>query len=246
MDWKFWYGIKERIDHYDNQNHILEDTMYLPYRFVDYLLLNRVMNTVKPKKIGWIGGFSNLDFFIPQYGVDSIKECTNVDGCPANRWLSEKHEQYKKQFGYTGKYTFHNDWYDNKYFNDIDFLFSSTIMHDPIDPKILEKVHTLIFDHHSNPIHFDRIKEHSNGLTRRVLTENFAVYTSKDCNELFNEIKSFVKVIKSLFRYRPISESTWKAFTEDVDTSTVAECSIFQSTIDWDDRIKTIMDTQRK
>ena len=246
MDWKFWYTLKKQINDSHHEELIKEDTMYLRYRFVDYLLLSKVMHNFKPNKVGWIGGFSNLDFFISQYGVDSIKECINVDGCPANTWLSRKHKQYKQLYGYQGKYTFHNHWYENKYFDGVDLLVSGTVQHDQIDPNILEGVHTLIFDHHSNPVHFDRLRESYNGLERRVLTENFAVFTSKDCDALFDDIKEFGKIINSDFRYKSKSSSTWNKFTKDVDDATIAECSIFESSTDWDDKIKPIMDPQRK
>lgn len=247
MDWKFWYTLKQQIHEWKEYNYVIkDDTMYFPYRFVDYLLLNKIMHNFRPTKVGWIGGFSNLDFFISQYGVDSIKECINVDGCPANTWLSKKHEEYKKLYGYQGKYTFHNNWYENKYVDGVDLLVSGTIQHEEIDSKILEGVHTLIFDHHQNPIHFDRLKQSYHGLERRILTENFAVFTSNDCNQLFDDIKNFGKIGESIIRYKSKSKDTWNMFTKDVDNNTVDECSIYVSNIGWEDRIKLIMDPPTK
>ena len=84
---KYWYNIKQKFTIKDTP--LKESDDFLGLDFHDYFILNKVLHWTKPKEIGWVGGFTNLDFFISQKDVSGIKKCINFDGTPAGKWCSK-------------------------------------------------------------------------------------------------------------------------------------------------------------
>ena len=91
---KYWYNIKQKFTIKDTP--LKESDDFLGLDFHDYFILNKVLHWTKPKEIGWVGGFTNLDFFISQKDVSGIKKCINFDGTPAGKWCSKRHKEYIK------------------------------------------------------------------------------------------------------------------------------------------------------
>ena len=74
---KYWYNIKQKFTIKDTP--LKESDDFLGLDFHDYFILNKVLHWTKPKEIGWVGGFTNLDFFISQKDVSGIKKCINFN-----------------------------------------------------------------------------------------------------------------------------------------------------------------------
>ena len=75
IDWKHWFLIKDKIhkNEFRRGLPLQENAEYLSLDLIEYFLLNRSMHYTMPKHVMWIGGFSNLDFFIAQKEVRTIE-----------------------------------------------------------------------------------------------------------------------------------------------------------------------------
>lgn len=193
MNWKYWYKIRDKT--YEKQTgkqeltegYFQEDTELLQHSWHDYFILNRVLYHTKAKEIGWIGGFSNLDFFVSQYEIPTIQKCINFDGTPASDWCSSKHKKFIKDYDYQGQYIFHNRWFDNTELDDIDFLWSHINVIDKIKFQNFPKLRTIIFNPVMDPFFIDYFKDEYNGLPCRIITRKIIVYSSHDFNDIFKD-----------------------------------------------------------
>jgi hypothetical protein len=202
MNWKHWVNLLDKISDVKNRGVIHEDSYYFGLSLPEYFLLNRAMHYTLPKHVMWVGGFSNLDFFISQEGVDTVKKCTNIDPTPASDWCARKHKQFAEEFGYKGEYIFMRERFDNQAIEDVEFMWMQGDLLSQVDLRKMTKLKTLVVDYYGHPWLIDSIKKTHSDLPRRIITNNIAIYTRQPCTPLMKDIWQFNKMANHKVCYR--------------------------------------------
>lgn len=193
-----------------------KDQDFYGLQFQDYFVLHSVMQHTKTQRVGWIGGFSNLDFFVSQHGVDSITECINVDKTPVAPWCRKKHKEYTKKYHYKGKYEFIPKRYDSALLTGADFISTLSSAIDDVDIGKLPQLQTLVMYHYGSPGHIQRLEDSLGPMQRRIMTNNIVVYSThildnvqQDCVFLDKIGKSNTYKVKDTLCVNSLAHMTW-------------------------------------
>ena len=196
IDYKYWYGVHEDMVKHTSSD-LTDDTNFYGLKFQDYFIMNRVMYHTRPKHIGWIGGFSNLDFFVSQYGVDSIARCSNVDNTPASHWCKQKHEQYIKKYRYNGQYEFIEKKYDQSMLTDVDFLSTLSKPLKNIQFENFHKINTVVAYHYGFPRNINTVTRKLHSMSQRIITNDIVVYSTHDIEPVVEDCEFLSRIGKS-------------------------------------------------
>jgi len=238
---KYWYKIKQKNPKVTIKDTPLKDSDdLLELDFHDYFILNRVLHWTKPKEIGWVGGFTNLDFFISQKDVSGIKKCINFDGTPAGKWCSKKHKKYIEQYQFEGDYVFINKNYNNTKFENINFLSTICNPFVSIDFKKITKLKTLVLHHFGSPCFINLVKDSINGLPQKIITENLVIYTSENCKNIFKDIQIIEQISNSDIFYNLNNTIFTKNMPKDLSHDSLSICIKQKYPFPWDKRIQEI------
>jgi len=195
IDYKHWYHVLKDMQ---AQPKILRDDSDLyGLNFQDYFVLNRVLEHTRAKRIGWIGGFSNLDFFVSQHKVDSITECTNVDPTPVSDWCKVKHRQYIEKYWYQGRYEFIEEKYQQPMLQNVDFLSSITPPLSDVNFEIMPNLETFVQYHYGSPKFMNTIKKQVCAMPQRIITNNIVVYSTHVLEAVLEDCLYLEKIVKS-------------------------------------------------
>ena len=242
MNWKYWYQISQKIENFKQYTtKIQQDTDYLQLQLHDYFLLNSIFSHTKPKNLGYIGGFSNLDFFIPQYEIDCIEKCTNFDGTIAGKWCSQKQTEFAKQYKYSGEYTFVNEDYSNIGLENADFLYLHINVLPTLDLSKLPKLKTSVLSYYGDCMWYNLFKNNYNNLPKKIITSHLVVYTNEDCLPIFKDCEGLRKTFKARLAYKNTD-----AFQEDtldnIEYNKTTEMAIRPKplVLTWDEKLDDI------
>jgi hypothetical protein len=241
MNWKYWYQISQKIK--NSTYEIKKDTEYLQLQFHDYFLLHSLFNHTKPKILGYVGGFSNLDFFIPQYGLTSIEKCTNFDGTKAGDWCRQKHKDFIKKYEYAGEYIFVNKDYDNTSLEDIDFLYLHINALPSVDFSKLPKLKTLVLSYYDDCMWMNLLTDSYSKLQKKIITSHLVVYTNKQCFPVFNDCELLRKTYNTRLAYKCgdfFREDQLENVEYDENTQMCIRPNPLRLT--WDEKIRHIVD----
>jgi len=195
IDHKFWWQVHR--DMMDQKSVLTDEADFYGLTFQDYFILHRVLYHSRPKRIGWIGGFSNLDFFIPQRNVDSITDCTNVDHTPVTEWCKNKHKHYIEKYQYKGQYRFIEEKYEKDMLTDVDFLSTLT---GPLSDLPLDKfdnLSTLVTYHYGSPRNINTVQDKFHSMPQRIITNNIVVYSVHDLGQVTDDCELLTRIGES-------------------------------------------------
>ena len=236
IDWKHWFLIKDKIhkNEFRRGLPLQENAEYLSLDLIEYFLLNRSMHYTMPKHVMWIGGFSNLDFFIAQKEVRTIEKCTNIDPTPAHEWCTRRHTEFIK-------YVFRKKEFDNSETDDVDYMWAQGDVISQVDLLKMPSLSTLVVDYYSNPLHIDTIKKSYGDMPRRIVTDNIAIYTKKDCKKLLDDILKIKKLDRQQILYKTGAGKIVDCLSEEDRRNDDFEIYFTRPPIlSWDERIKNV------
>lgn len=193
IDYKHWYKIHTDINK-KKTFPLTDDADFYGLALQDYFVMNRILHHTRPKSVGWIGGFSNLDFFLSQYGVDSITKCTNVDHTPVGNWCKQKHKTYIEKYQYKGQYEFIEKIYERNMLTNVDFLSTLSAPLDQIPFDRLENIKTLVVYHYGSPRNINSIKAQIISMPQQIITNNIVVYSSHDLAPVTEDCAFLTKI----------------------------------------------------
>ena len=186
IDLKHWYKVHE--DMLNQKSLPLTDSAdFYGLKFQDYFVMNRVMYHTRPRRVGWLGGFSNLDFFLSQHGVDSIDQCTNVDHTPVSEWCKKKHQLYIEKYQYRGLYNFVEDKYEESMLTDVDFLSTLSAPLKDLRFDKFSHVNTVVVYHYGSPRNINSVCRVLHSMPQRIITNNIVVYSTHDLSQVVED-----------------------------------------------------------
>jgi len=196
IDYRHWHNIHE---HMLKQKYcpLTEDSDFYGLKFQDYFVMNRVMYHTRPQRVGWIGGFSNLDFFLSQHGVDSIMECTNVDHTPVSEWCKRKHQLYIEKYQYRGGYKFVEQKYEQSMLTDVDFLSTLSAPLKELRLDVFPNINTVVTYHYGSPRNINMVRGALHSLPQRIITNDIVVYSTHDLSLVVEDCAFLSRIGKS-------------------------------------------------
>ena len=170
--------IKKICDTYerkDDKGNLLE---FWDFELLEYLTMNKLFKDHNIKTVKWLGGGSNIAFFLAQLD-NQVESCVTVDvnWNPFNSLIedninNEKYKQYIDEFNYTGQYTFKNIRVeDDKDDFEYDCIVNELSFH---NPRYLPKLY--LFEHNREKPWLDKLQHIKKFYNKQITMHGLAMY----------------------------------------------------------------------
>ena len=170
--------IKKICDTYDRKDDKGNNLEFWDFELLEYLTMNKLFKEHNIKTVKWLGGGSNIAFFLAQLD-NQIESCVTIDinWNPNNTLITdninnEKYKQYIDEFNYTGEYTFKNIKVED---DEDDFEYDCVVNETPqFNPKYLPRLY--FFLHNRDKPWLDKLPQIKKFYDKEIVMHRLAMY----------------------------------------------------------------------